>query len=178
MSESKPQKLSAWKWIKGLIGFLVVVVAAIALGLFLRSRMYGPMPATEEFFGGNVLGVFLLGVFLVVVGACGYLLILATRCFTFDFQKPFMPSLSGKIRTLNLTVIFIIQGGMAFMMAPFAAMVLGKFLPGNIVVPASVLLPFFLSQLFFIWFQAWTPLTLSMIRQRSRVLGITEQQIA
>jgi hypothetical protein len=115
---------------------------------------------------------------ILFLGLMGYVLILATNFFKFDFQWPFMPGLINRIRVGNLTVQFAIMGGISLIVSPLVARLLRSFLPPAIALPASGLLPFVMLQVFFMWLDMWAPVQHSMIKQRMLAMGIAWEYIA
>ncbi len=163
---------------------LVTLVSFTATFLIVRF-LTGPRQvseANEAPKGIAVIGyaVFILfvGCFFSIAGAAAYVVTLKTRCFIFDFTKPFWNSFKKKLYLMNIVVTVLI--GMAI--AAFASMVFTPLLtltglPFGISAIIPFLSAFVIIQFLTIWINIWQPLEKSIIKKRSAACGISQQDI-
>jgi hypothetical protein len=177
MPQGKPKALSPLKWMLGVGVFVVVIAGSIMLGNWLSPRNSGA-PLVAPAASPIIFVIFLvLGGAAFVVGLAGYTIALATRCFTFNFDRPFFPAYRRKMWFVNFVVGFFLQAGFGMMMFPTASRLLAPLLPSSILLPVSFFLPFIIAQLILIWFTPWAPLDRSIIRRRMEAMGIVPAQL-
>ncbi len=163
---------------------LVMLVSFAATFLIVRF-LTGPRQvseANEAPRGIAVIGyavfIFFVGCFFSIAGAAAYAVILKTRCFTFDFTKPFWNSFKKKLYLMHIVVTVLI--GMAA--AAFASMVFTPLLtlaglPFEISAIVPLLGAFVLVQFLTIWINIWQPLEKSVTKKRMTACGISQEDI-
>ena len=176
MSQKQVKPLSPIKWALGIAAFVAVIAGSIMLGNWLGPQRNTTLPVPVG--SPAVLIVFLIvGGVVFVIGLVAYAIVLATHCFTFNFDRPFFPAYRGKMWFVNLVVGLFLQGGFGLMMFPTAARLLAPILPAPIVLPVGFFLPFIVAQLIMVWFIPWAPLDRAMIRRRMEAIGFLPQQL-
>jgi hypothetical protein len=170
-SPAKP--LSPVKRIAGLVALLVVIVVSGAFGLWMRRVRDGGPPSAPVVIP-NLLGslaLVVLGLTLMTLGGALYGVVLATRCFTFRFDQPFMTTFPWKLWVLNLAVGLLLQSGFSIVCAPGLVQALAGALPPVVLLPVAFFGPFLLAQFVLIWLQLFAPLEKSLISRRLVALG-------
>lgn len=176
MSTDKSKPLSPIKWLLGVFVFVAVVAGSITLGTWLGPSRPASAPAP----GGNIITtvIFLIfGGFVAALGVAVYFAVMITNLFTFDFNRPYMPSYGRKLWLVNLVTGLFLQGGFALAISPVMSRLLEPILPPNLLAPISIFLPFIAAAILMIWWSPWAPLELKMIHKRMAALGITPEQV-
>jgi hypothetical protein len=175
MGNEETKSLSPLKWLLGVVVFLVVMVGCFALGYHLRP-VKQDMPAAPDPFVAVAIMAF--GIVLCVLGGALYLLALATRAFTFRFDRPFFRGFGAKLWFLNLVVGLCLSAGFALVVAPTLGTALSHVLPEQIASIGGFFLPFFAAQIFLVWIQLWAPLERSIIFKRLSTMGAPPHVLA
>jgi hypothetical protein len=112
-------------------------------------------------------------------GIGGYLLVLYTTCFTFNFTRPVWNSIKAKKYITNIMVNVGFSVGIGLMLAVFLSPLLTAVgLPAsqaNLLVIMAVIIVFQLLQL---WFLMWSPLETRIITKRLAAMGIPREQLS
>ena len=127
---------------------------------------------------GRAIFLFIVGCFFLVAGVGSYLLVIATNCLTFNFQKPFFNSYKGKLYLAKIIVPVLVSLGLAFILGAFLEPILTGFgLHGQI----TFLLPLFAGliplQIAQMWINIWAPVTRRLIAKRLAARGILPAQL-
>jgi len=174
-SSSKSKRLGPVGLLAGIALLLVVMIGCGLLGIVVSG---GPRNQPNAPIGIFAIVFVILGVFLLFVGAAAYGLVLLTRCFTFRFERPFLPTMKGKMWLSNLIVGLLIQSGFAFIVAPGIYNLVTYALPSQIALIVSYFGPFMMAQFVFIWFTMWAPLETMLIARRLAALGVPPDTFA
>jgi hypothetical protein len=122
---------------------------------------------------------FMVGGFCLVLGTILYTLVIATRCFTFNFNRPFWNNVKVKLYSTNIFVLFFFDIGVGFLLSAFITpflMALG--LPFIIALAIPILGAVVSVGLLTSFVSIWTPLDRPMITQRLRSLDVPQEDIA
>jgi hypothetical protein len=178
---SPSRKLSPVKWAAGALSFVVVIGGSIWLGYWLSGSPPGGPPAGQMVAAGGIGPIILFGfgLFVFLVGAAAWGVVLATGAFTFNYQRPFMSSYSTKLWLLNILVGLLIEGGFALMVAPLLIPLLLRVMPSPAVaMGVGFFAPFIFAQFLFVWLQMWGPLGRIVITRRLLARGLPREQLA
>jgi hypothetical protein len=185
MAKEAGKKLSLSKRVAGflLIG-LVMIVSFVGTYLVIRS-LTGPdqmSKSTEVPEGPRIVEyvalMFLAGFFFLGAGALGYAVTLATRCFTFNFCKPFWNSVKKKLYVMNIVVTLLIgMGAAAFVSMVVTPILIVIGLSWPISSTAPLLGTFVLVQFLTVWINIWHPLEKSIVKRRLAVCGVSDEDI-
>ena len=160
----------------GLLVLISVIVLGGAVGVLLRSDRSVPAAPPPL---ATVWVVFAaIGGIVALLGAAIYGIVLSTCCFTFDFTRPYTPSLGAKLWPANLIVQLLFATGFSLIAAPPLVALFWGVLPPEVALPTAFLLPFVVLQLFAVWLQIWSPLEVRMVRRRMRALGVLPDRLA
>jgi hypothetical protein len=140
------------------------------------GRIQAPPPITPSPIASAVCLV--IGIVIFIIGLGAYGIVIASRCFTFNFNRPIYKALKGKMWFANLLVSLLLQGGFAFMVMPMLLHGLNGLLPDTLLFPVSLFIPFIVAQIVMIWFTLWAPIETGIIRERLKAHGITPEQFA
>jgi hypothetical protein len=185
MAPKADKKLSPVRRVAMFLLLGLVMLVSFTATLLIVRFLTGPRPVSETDQtpkGFAVIGfavfIFFVGCFFSIAGAAAYAVTLKTRCFTFDFTRPFWNSYKKKLYLMNIVVTVLI--GMAA--ASFASMVFTPILtlaglPFGISAIVPFLGAFVLVQFLTVWINIWQPLEKSIIKKRSEAFGISQQDI-
>lgn len=165
--------LSPLKRLLGVLVWVLVVAGSIGLGFWFSHPRPSPPPVAPPAVASVVLMV--LGFVAIVIGAALYGLVLATRCLTFSFHKPFFATFKRKLWLAKVVVELFAQSGLALMAAPAVRSGVERLLPPNLAMPVSFFAPFIAAQVLFIWLCEWAPLEVLVIRARLRARGLPDE---
>ena len=171
-----PKTLSPLKRFFGFLMLLAVIVVAGALGVWMRLREGSPGPsavAAAPLVAHVIVAV--MGAIGLVFGALVYALLVATRCFTFDFSTPVYRPLKARLWLANLVVGLFVTIGFGLMMAPALALALAPLLPPGVVGLLAFFLPLVVLQFVLAWLNLWSPVELALIRRRQEALGVAPE---
>ncbi len=179
MNTSEAKKLSAPRRLWGLLLFVLVVMGGIASGFWMAQQMHRGVPSPAEEQGAVPEGIYaMLGSGILFLGLVGYMLVLATNAFTFNFQQPFVGSHAAKMRLINIFVGIAILGGLAMIISPIVARLLRGIVPESMLMMVAVFVPFIALQAFTFWFDMFSPVGTNLIRKRMRAMGFSPEHIA
>lgn len=124
------------------------------------------------------IGSIVIGLFLIALGFTGYLVVLFTHAFTFNFQRPVWNRLKPKVFIANFIVPLIAGIGVAVILSGLLSPLTHSLnLPGNM----SFMLPFMVGivglQSLQMFILIWAPLEKEIIRRRLLALGVTKEQL-
>src|SRR5436190_2867344 len=151
------------------------------LGFWAWRHRNDPSAPRDPAAGSDVFRV----VFMIIVGGvflgagiASYCIVIATNCFTFNFQKPFFAGYKGKLYLAKIVVPTLTAIGVGLILSVFLDPVLRSFgLKGEI----TILLPLFLAivplQVAQMWINIWTLLIKRMIAKRLAARGILSAQL-
>lgn len=175
------KKVSTWrvagKWI-----LIVAIIAGVSGAVFIQ-HLVSPSPGETDTTEDNpvlhaiVFGV--LGMFALAFGVAGYLIVVFTNCFTFNFNRPVWNAMKVRKYFLNIIVSLGLSLGPGLILAG----ILGPVLGGLIGLPQGQaglipLLGFIVGfQLLQLWILIWTPVYRRMIHKRLAAMGITKEQL-
>jgi hypothetical protein len=117
--------------------------------------------------------------FALVCGVAGYLIVIFTNCFTFNFNQPVWNALKMRKYFLNIVVSLGLLLGPGLILAGIFGPVLAG-LTGLSEGQAGLipLLGFIVGfQLLQLWILIWTPVYRRMIQKRLAAMGITKEQL-
>jgi len=177
------KRVSPWKRVAVALILVVVVVVSFLVGSGLASRFLGP-PVPREPAGPRgaaalvvlclVLGVLLLGAALV-----GYGIAVATRCFTLDLRRPFLPGYKKKVWVANVLVSSAALAGLGLLACAFLGpLLLAMGLPVSVAAGVPFLIVLVAGQLALVWFGIWTPVSRALVRERLAAQGVERERIA
>jgi hypothetical protein len=170
---------------KRFAGFALIALVALTgfiIGiLIIRYALSSPgeeqsLPVPHSLF--IALTSFTLGGFFLVLGILLYSLVITTRCFTFNFRKPFWNTLRTRLSITNIFLLFFFDIGVGFMLSVFITpllMALG--LPFAIALAIPILGAVLCIGLLTSFLSIWTPLDKPMITQRLLLLGVPQEDI-
>jgi hypothetical protein len=170
---------------KRLGGFMLISLVAITgfvLGLLFIKYVLSTSPHEETFSAVPPMLIaftsFVIGGFCLLLGIVLYTLVVSTRCFTFNFRRPFWNSMKVKLYITNIFVLFFFDIGVGFLLSVFVTpllMALG--LPLIIALAIPILGAVLFVGLLTSFVAIWTPLDRPMISQRLEVLGIPRHDL-
>ena len=118
------------------------------------------------------------GVFFLLAGVASYLIVIFTRCFTFNFDQPVWDGLKAKLYLANIFVPLLFALGFGLVLSVILSPALGAL---GLGAAAAGLLPVFamvaLLQTAQIWIQLWAPLGRRAIARRLQAQGIVPAQL-
>jgi hypothetical protein len=160
----------------------LVAIAGFVLGLLFIKHVLSASPHDEAFSTVPPILIaftsFVIGGFCLLLGIILYTLVISTRCFTFNFRRPFWNSVKVKLYITNIFVLFFFDIGIGFLLSVFMTpllMALG--LPLIIALAIPILGAVLCIGLLTSFVAIWTPLDRPMISQRLEILGIPKQDL-
>jgi len=185
MAAKADKKLSPVKRVAMFLFLGLVMLVSFTAAFLLVRFLAGPRQvseANEAPKGFAVIGyavfIFFVGCFFSIVGAATYAVTLKTRCFTFDFTKPFWNSFKKKLYLMHIVVTVLVgSGAAAFASMIFTPILTLAGLPFGISTIVPFLSVFFLIQFLTIWINIWQPLEKSIVQKRLAASGISQQDI-
>ncbi|MHC4396005.1 MAG: hypothetical protein ACYS1A_10165 [Planctomycetota bacterium] len=185
MAQDAVKKLSLVKRVAGLVLLVLVVIVSFTVTFLVMRFVTGPEQVSEvsevndeSGIFGHVVLMLLGGYFLLGAGVLVYAVTLGTRCFTFDFCRPFWNSVKKKVYVMHIVVIVLTGMGAA----AFVSMVVTPILTSiGLSFGISLIVPFMgtfvLVQFLTIWINIWQPLEKSIVKKRLRACGVSEEDI-
>jgi len=163
-----------------------LLLAAVSIGSFVLSGilMSGGRPAPPQQNEADIsclaLLTLVLGGFSMLAGVTAYIIIIATNCFTFSFDRQvWHSSMKARIYMVNILVVTAVLLGLGGLGAALG----GPFMAGtfNLSRQLSFMIPFLVifipGQLLFSWLNIWNLLITSLTRRRLAVKGIPMDEI-
>jgi hypothetical protein len=159
-----------------------IAVASFAVSSMLMSRGQPPSQSHDE---GSLscfaILIVLLSVVAIVAGIVAYFIILATRCFTFSFEKQVWNSaLRARLYISNIIVGATVLMGLSGMATALIGPILNKGL--GLSREYALMIPFLVAfipgQLLFAWLNLWKPLICGIIEKRLSAKGISQDEMA
>jgi hypothetical protein len=148
---------------------LVVSLSCGAIGLMLRP---GRVPEADAPDVPSVVGAVVAGAAFGGAGVAVYGLTLATRCFTFRFDRPFFRGYRFKGWVLKVVIELFLSCGFSFLCSPTLVAVLYGTIPGRALTLVSLGIPFLVAQFLFAWLATMGPVERSLIVRRMVALGL------
>lgn len=170
---------------KRFAGFMLIALVAIigfVLGLLFIKYVLSS-PAHDETISSLhpmfiAFTSFVIGGFCLLLGIILYTLVVATRCFTFNFKRPFWNNTKVKLYITNIFVLFFFDIGIGFSLSVFITPLLKAIgLPFTIALAIPILGAVLGVGLLTSFVAIWTPLDRPMISQRLQALGIPEEDL-
>jgi hypothetical protein len=163
-----------------------LLLAAVSIGSFMLSSslMSGGRPAppqqNETDISCFAFMILIFSGFFTIAGVAAYLIVIATNCFTFNFEKQvWHSSFRARLYIVNIIVGTALLLGLGGLGAALG----GVFVAGTLHLSRqlSFMIPFLLifipGQLFFSWFVLWNPLISSLTRKRLTAKGLSTDEI-
>ncbi|MHC4602591.1 MAG: hypothetical protein ACYS6W_04570 [Planctomycetota bacterium] len=182
MASETGKKLSLGKRVAGFLLIVLVMIVSFTVTISVIRLFSGPrqpdnVPETPGMVTHVVL-MFLVGNFSLGAGILVYVLTLITKCFTFDFRRPFWNSFKKKLYVMHIAVTVLIGLGVAaFVSMVVTPILMALGLPWLI----SLLVPgfgtFALVQFLFIWINMWRPLEKGIVKKMIAAYGISQEDI-
>jgi hypothetical protein len=182
MASETDKKLSPGKRAAGLL--LTILVGLVGFGVgFWIVRHFSRVPETEEVMKepeilGHIFIMFALGFLSLGAGILGYVLVVATQCFTFDWRKPFWEAFKVKLYVANIIVSLLIILGVAFFVSMVVTpilMAIGLSRVISFIVPIAATLV--IGQLVLVWVNIWVPLEKTVVKKRLAGRGISNENM-
>jgi MFS family permease len=166
-----------WALIVGII-VGVCILAFIQRSLMPSEPAPGDANSPEDSPLLHAIVFVFLGMIVLGFGAAGYLIVIYTNCFTFNFHKPVLNGMKLRWYFSNIVVSIGLALGPGLILAAF----LGPLLAGlglstgqADILPVLVFLVGF--QILQLWFLIWAPVYRRMIHKRLSAMGITKEQL-
>jgi hypothetical protein len=171
--------------VKRCAGFALISLVAIAgfvLGLLFIKYVLSASPHAEVFHSVPPMLIaftsFVIGGFCLLLGTLLYAMVIATRCFTFNFKRPFWNTMKVKLYITNIFVLFFLDIGLGFLLSVFITPLLTAVgFPLIIALAIPILGAVLVVGLATSFVSIWTPLDRPMISQRLLALGIPEKEL-
>lgn len=130
-----------------------------------------------EMIAQSIVLVF-LSVLSAGTGALAYFIVLFTNCFTFGFQKPFLPAYKGKLYLAKIIVPVLIGLGLGGLLSvPVAPLLRALGLDPQLAYMLPVLAVIVILQIVQMVVSIWTPLTKRLITKRLTARGVSTEQL-
>ncbi len=119
-----------------------------------------------------------VGGFFLACGIGSYLVLLATNCFTFNFQQPIWSGVKAKLYLSQIVVLTGLALGLGFGLSPFIGPGLTALgVSGQIAFLLPVMAMVVVLQVVQIFFYIWAPLERRLITKRLQARGISPAQL-
>lgn len=178
---SLPKRMIGWS----LLGLVIVV--SIAIGIWTSEGLFHhPQPnsagagtASASMPGVAIVLFMAMGLFFSFIGVLSYVVVLATNCFTFRYDKHvWLTGFTFRLRLVNIVVPLFLLLGVGSMATVLFGSILALF---GVPLKAAILIPFFCvlvpGQFFLAWFNIWAPMEKTLIRKRLSAIGITDEKM-
>lgn len=145
---------------------------------FWRNRH--EQPPTEDASPVIFASLFMViaGMFFFALGMVGYLVVIFSDCFTFNFNKPIWGALKVKMYIANIVVPVLAMLGVGFFATAFLRPVLTSFgITGALANMLPLIAVLVLLQIAMLWVLIWAPLERRVITRRLMAQGITPAQL-
>jgi len=185
MDAEQPKRLSAGKRALGFAALLLSIVVGTSIGFLLVRAVFGGggdgAGGEEMDQGGTLLLSVIMGLFGTLslgAGVLGYVIAVATRCFTSDWRKPFWKGLRARLYVANIVVPLLL----IIAIASYVCMVMMPLLGlAGLPTAAAFLVPFFATvivcQLISVSVNIWVAVVRGATKMRLLALGVPEQAL-
>src|SRR3954454_24558660 len=101
-------ELARGKRLLGFAGLFGVIAISIGIPFYMKGGAASAPPAPVGSLDNIFASLFFVtvGTIVLILGIGLWAIVWATRCFTFNFQRPFMPSFGRKLWFANIVVTF------------------------------------------------------------------------
>jgi hypothetical protein len=179
MASREIKPMSAGK--RALYYIVVALVIPLAMILFFQGRGAARQPFRDV--NGfrliaMVAGTLIVSGVLFAIGGAGYVLMIATRALTFNFQAPVFKGY--KLRAVVTHMLWPIPISIAVVLLMNAVLQVAFRLAGVRVDPAmpALIVALMILNLFVLRVNVWAPNETGLPRRRLLALGVTESQLA
>ncbi len=169
------ERLSVFKRVGGFLLIVFVLIGFFLLGGKLIGLFISHEPAPGIFrVTGHLVNVLFAAAFgALAVAVIGYVAVLLTNCFTFDFNRPFFSKFKKKLYFINIAVSLGLSLAIGFFVSVPVTPILARLdLPEPLPFIAPILISLISVQLILIWVDIWAPLNRAVLRKRMTALGI------
>ena len=162
---------------------MVVFIFAITIFFFFFGHNFSAPPPDETGMAEDhplFHAVFFLffGFFGLVAGVAGYFIVIATVCFTFNYQRPVWHTVKIRQYILNIIVVVALGTGLGLIVSAILSPVLNGLglqeAQADIFPIVGVIIIVQLAQL---WVLVWSPMEKRLIMKRLAAQGITAEQL-
>ncbi|HWX22246.1 MAG TPA: hypothetical protein VN578_20280 [Candidatus Binatia bacterium] len=120
----------------------------------------------------------ILGGFFLVAGVVAYAVLLASNCFTFNFQHPVWAETKAKLYFANIVVLTAFGLGLGFGISPLIGPALSRSgVSGEVALLGPVMGALVVLQIARVFVLIWAPVERRLIRKRLQARGITAAQL-
>lgn len=172
---SKSRIVLTWVAMVGMV--LLLVVICFWGGHALTAPAAEPPEAPSA---GVVHAIFFLlaGVFFLVLGVAGYLAIIFSGCFTFNYRRPVWDAVKTKQYIANIFVIVALGLGVGFVLSAVLFPILTALgLDAGMASVLPVIAAIVGIQLIQLWVLIWAPVERQVITKRLATMGVTPAQL-
>lgn len=167
--------------------WLLLILISVSAFMVTNMMMYRGQPAQQsqpqDPATQSCLTVIMIvfSLFFIFAGAALYFIVLATGCFTFNYQKQIWhSSLKTRLYICNILTGSALLLGLAgigtALVGPLLSNFLGIHRQYSLVIPFLVI--FIPGQFFLTWINIWKPLICSIAGKRLMAMGVTQQEIS
>lgn len=181
-TSAQPKRFSPAKRFLGFMLIALVAILGFALGIVFIKYVLPSSPREETFMAVPPMLIaftsFVIGGFCLLLGIMLYGIVIATRCFTFSFRRPFWNAMKVKLYITNIFVLFFFDIGIGFLLSVIVTpllMALG--LPLIIALAIPILGAVLCVGLLTSFVSIWTPLDRPAISERLRALGVPKKEL-
>ena len=163
-----------------LLLILVSVSSFFLTNMMMSKGQHATQSQDQASLSCLVIVTVVLALFSLLAGIVIYIIVLATHCFTFNFEKPvWNSSLKARLYVSNILVGTALLLGFAGIATAIAGPLLINFL--GLSREISLLIPFLVvfipCQILLAWTNIWNPLICSLTRKRLLAIGYTQDEI-
>jgi hypothetical protein len=180
MIDETPKKMSPIKRIIR-IAFLIVWSGGIAVLVFwlTASRRPPAEPPKDASEAATMVVVFLFfGSLALVAGVVGYMIILATQCFTSNYDQPIWKDLKARFYAAHIAIPVCVGLGLGMCTAAILTPILTA---AGLSVAVALGIPclgmFLVSQFVLTYVNIWMPIQKAAVKKRMAVFGISEENM-
>ncbi|MHC9543076.1 MAG: hypothetical protein AB9903_26505 [Vulcanimicrobiota bacterium] len=167
--------------------WLLLILISISAFMVTNMMMSGGHPARQpqpqDPATQSCLAVILLvfSLFFLFAGVALYLIVIATGCFTFNYEKPvWHSSFKTRLYICNIltgsALLLGLAGIATALVGPILSNFLGIYRQYSLVIPFLVI--FIPGQFILTWINIWKPLICSLAGKRLMTMGVTQQEIS
>ena len=156
--------------------FVGITVGWIAFLIWRRQN--SPAPAeTPPPFATAIISLF-AGGFFFVAGAASYAILLATNCFTFNFNAPVWIGFKAKVYFANIVVLTGFALGIGFGITPLVSpLLMGFGVSAQMAFFVPVMAMVVVLQIVRVFVLIWSPVETRLITRRLLARGLTPAQL-